>query len=410
LRSKNSIRPHIKKLPEIDSIDLKEFFLFMTKRKKYPQFIEFFFYSIMNPFLTNLFQPISRNQSITAKHKFRYILFILFSFQNCIPYLYHVSTEQVKIILNRKDIKQVVDSEKEEKVIRSKLQLIQEVRDFAMKEIHLSPKGGFEYYTKLEREEVGWNVSASYPLKFESYTWWFPFAGTVPYKGYFDLAKAKAEEQNLKEKGFDTRVRITAGYSTLGWFSDPVLSPQLRMTEDELVSLVIHEMSHATVYFPGDSNFNESYASFVEDQGTEIFYKAHNTDKAEEVLSKRKKEKIQTDFIISKVKGTALKLKDMYENTDLKDEEKLAQKKLIIEEYRSMILANADKFTKFNPDKFKTITLNNENFIGILRYHSGTKLFHEKFKEVNGDFQKFHQEMEKLKSLSVEERAELLKE
>jgi predicted aminopeptidase len=80
----------------------------------------------------------------------------------------------------------------------------------------LNPKGGFEYFTNLDREEVGWNVSASYPLKFESYTWWFPFAGTVPYKGYFDLAKAKDEEKNLIEKGFDTRVRITAAYSTLG--------------------------------------------------------------------------------------------------------------------------------------------------------------------------------------------------
>jgi len=30
------------------------------------------------------------------------------------------------------------------------------------------------------------------------------------------------EEQELKKKGLDTRLRITAGYSTLGWFSDPL--------------------------------------------------------------------------------------------------------------------------------------------------------------------------------------------
>ena len=331
-------------------------------------------------------------------------------FQNCIPYLYHVSTEQAKIILNRKEIPRVIESEKEESLTKSKLKLIQTVREFAVKEIYLNPKGGFEYFTNLEREEVGWNVSASYPLKFESYTWWFPFAGTVPYKGYFDLAKAKEEEKNLIEKGFDTRVRITAAYSTLGWFSDPVLSPQLRMTEDELVSLVIHEMSHATVYFPGDSNFNESYASFVEEEGTELFYRAHNSDKAEEVLQKRKKAKLQSDIIISKVKETAFKLKAMYERNDLSDTEKFEQKKRIIEEYRTEILASADKFSNFNPEKFKKTPLNNENFIGILRYHSGSKLFQDKFKEVGRDFKKFHEEMEKLKPLSVEERAEMLKE
>jgi hypothetical protein len=45
-----------------------------------------------------------------------------------------------------------------------------------------------------------------------------------------------------------------------------------------------------------------------------------------------------------------------------------------------------------------------------LRYHSGSKLFQNKFKEVGRDFKKFHEEMEKLKPLSVEERAEMLKE
>ena len=304
-------------------------------------------------------------KSISVKN---FTLLSTLLFQNCIPYLYHVSSEQSKIILNREKISTIVQDNNSDEKTKIKLKLIQAVRNFAIKEIHLNPKGGFEYFTKLDREEVGWNVSASYPLKFESYTWWFPFAGTVPYKGYFELAKAKEEEKSLIEKGLDTRVRITAGYSTLGWFSDPVLSPQLRMTEDELVSLVIHEMSHATVYFPGDSNFNESYA-----------------------------------------KQTALKLKEMYERSDLSDSEKLTQKKIIIEDYRLTILKNTDKFTKFDPEKFKTIPLNNENFIGILRYHSGSKFFHDAFTKVDGDFMKFHEEMEKIKALTIEERAVLLK-
>ncbi len=345
-------------------------------------------------------------KSISVKN---FTLLSTLLFQNCIPYLYHVSSEQSKIILNREKISTIVQDNNSDEKTKIKLKLIQAVRNFAIKEIHLNPKGGFEYFTKLDREEVGWNVSASYPLKFESYTWWFPFAGTVPYKGYFELAKAKEEEKSLIEKGLDTRVRITAGYSTLGWFSDPVLSPQLRMTEDELVSLVIHEMSHATVYFPGDSNFNESYASFVEEIGTEKFYRAFNSDKAEEILAKRKKTRSQSEFIISQVKQTALKLKEMYERSDLSDSEKLTQKKIIIEDYRLTILKNTDKFTKFDPEKFKTIPLNNENFIGILRYHSGSKFFHDAFTKVDGDFMKFHEEMEKIKALTIEERAVLLK-
>ena len=351
----------------------------------------------------NQYQP-----SLTLPVKLCILLNFLF-LQNCIPYIYHVSTEQARIILNRVEISKVVELNQESELMNSKLKLIQSVREFAIKEIFLNPKGGYKYYTKLDRNEVGWNVSASYPLKFESYTWWFPFAGTVPYKGYFDLEKAKEEENKLIEKGLDTRLRITAGYSTLGWFSDPVLSPQLRMTEDELVSLVIHELTHATVYFPGDSNFNESYASFVEEIGTEKFYRAFNTDKAEEVLLKRKKTKSQSDFIISQVKLTANKLKELYDLDTISDEEKLIQKKNIIEEYRSNILKNSAQFSKFDPEKFKTVKINNENFIGILRYHSGSKFFQDTFDRMGGDFQKFHTEVEKLKSLSSEERAKLLK-
>lgn len=52
----------------------------------------------------------------------------------------------------------------------------------------------------MDREEIGWHVTACYPLKLESYTWWFPIAGTVPYKGYFDLDKTKEEEKELQKK------------------------------------------------------------------------------------------------------------------------------------------------------------------------------------------------------------------
>ena len=62
------------------------------------------------------------------------ILFLTLLFQNCIPYLYHVSTEQAKIILNRKEIPQVIESEKEEEITKSKLKLIQKVREFSVKE------------------------------------------------------------------------------------------------------------------------------------------------------------------------------------------------------------------------------------------------------------------------------------
>lgn len=327
---------------------------------------------------------------------------------NCISYLYHVSSEQIKTVLNRKLISEIIQTEKTDEAKKKKLALIEKVREFAIREIKLNGSGGFIYYSELPREEVGWNVSASYPLKFESYTWWFPFAGRVPYKGYFNLEKAREEEKKLIEKGFDTRVRITAGYSTLGWFSDPVFSPQLRMSQEDLVSLVIHELTHATVYFPGESNFNESYASFIEEVGTEKFYQKYDLEKTNSILEKRNKRKAESNFIISEVKKTAEKLKVVYADDILTDTQKISMKEKIIKEYKQVIIENKSKFEKFDIEKFKLQKMNNENFIGILRYHSGVKFFKETFAKVDGDFLKFHAAIRKVQDLTKEDREKLL--
>ncbi len=327
---------------------------------------------------------------------------------NCISYLYHVSSEQIKTVLNRKLISDIIQSETTDSEKKKKLALIEKVREFAIREIKLHGSGGFIYYSELPREEVGWNVSASYPLKFESYTWWFPFAGRVPYKGFFDKPKAFDEEKKLIEQGLDTRVRITAGYSTLGWFSDPVFSPQLRMSEEDLVSLVIHELTHATVYFPGDSNFNESYASFVEEIGTEKFYRNYDSEKTKVIFEKRNKRKAESNFIISEVKKTAEKLKTLYADNALSDSEKILNKGKIIGEYKQVIIENKSKFEKFDIEKFKLQKMNNENFIGILRYHSGVKFFKETFAKVDGDFLKFHAAIRNVQDLTKENREKLL--
>ncbi len=329
---------------------------------------------------------------------------------NCFSYLFHVSKEQIKIILNRKKISELKENSKISQDTKDKLILVEKVREFSINEIYLNQKGGYIYFTELDRKQVGWNVSASYPLKFESFTWWFPFAGRVPYKGFFDIEKAKEEEKKLIELGLDTKIRIIGGYSTLGWFSDPILSPQLSITEDELVSLVIHELSHATVYFPGDSNFNESYANFVETIGTEIFYEKFDFEKLNSIKVKREQRKKESNLVISEVKKTAGKLKEAYQNKNLSDKEKLLEKEKIIEDYKNTIIKNKKIFKVFDEENFKKQKLNNENFIGILRYNSGTSFFSKKFEESKKNFKIFHEKIRELQKLTNEEREKFLNE
>jgi predicted aminopeptidase len=56
-------------------------------------------------------------------------------------------------------------------------------------------------------------------------------------------------------------------YSTLGKFNDPILSTMMSYGDDELASIMFHELSHQLVYIPDDSSFNEAFAVAVESEG-----------------------------------------------------------------------------------------------------------------------------------------------
>ncbi|GBF50538.1 putative aminopeptidase [Leptospira ryugenii] len=288
---------------------------------------------------------------------------------------------------------------------KKKLALIQLAREYAVNKLKLNPDGGFEYYTKLDREEIGWNVSACQALAFESYTWWFPFAGTVPYKGFFSKDLALKEEESLKRLGLDTRVRAFGGYSTLGWFSDPVLSPQLDWEDTKLVGLVFHEMAHATSYLPGDSNLNESYASYVEEKGLERFYKERegkDSPSLKEILNEKK----EKETSIAILKKYAYELDKIYKSQST-DESKLQKKKETIQSFKEEVIrlniVPAKKIETFRKKEW-----NNEDFLGVLRYHSGNQTFESLFTQANEDFGIFHSKVKELFSLSAEERKKLL--
>jgi len=104
-------------------------------------------------------------------------------------------------------------------------------------------------------------------LSVEPATHCFPFAGCVAYLGFFDRADAERESLRLTGQGNDTAIEGAAAYSTLGWFSDPVLSSMLRWSDDELDGVIFHELAHQLIYVKDDSAFNESFATFVQEEG-----------------------------------------------------------------------------------------------------------------------------------------------
>jgi predicted aminopeptidase len=115
-------------------------------------------------------------------------------------------------------------------------------------------------------------LNAAHEFQLRWKTWWFPIVGRLPYKGYFDFARAQREAAKLDAQGFDTWVRPSSAFSTLGWLPDPLMSTTLRADSVGIVETVIHEITHSTFFPKGQARFNESFANFVGHRGAISFY------------------------------------------------------------------------------------------------------------------------------------------
>ncbi len=180
--------------------------------------------------------------------------------------------------------------------LKMRLKRARDIRAFAARELALPDNGSYTKYADLKRPYVMWNVVATPELSLTPERWCFPVAGCVHYRGYYNREEAQAFADNLSRQNLDVRVTGVPAYSTLGWFNDPVLSTFISYPEAELARLIFHELAHQVAYAPGDSQFNESFATAVEEIGVRRWLEAHGNDQMREQYSiyrQRKEEFLQ---------------------------------------------------------------------------------------------------------------------
>lgn len=155
--------------------------------------------------------------------------------------------------------------------LRQRLEAARQIRRFAIDELGLPDNGSYTRFAKLPGQYVLWNVVATPELSLEPVEWCFPIAGCVNYRGYYKHDEALAYAAQLRAQGHDVDVAGVTAYSTLGWFRDPLMSTFIHYPDAELARLMFHELAHQVVYVAGDSRFNESFASAVEQEGVEAW-------------------------------------------------------------------------------------------------------------------------------------------
>lgn len=301
-------------------------------------------------------------------------------------YIVKSAYHQAELLASRRPITEVMADPEIDPEVRRKLQLSQQARQFASAELGLKGTGNYQSYVELDRPYVTYAVSAAPKNSLEHYLWSFPMIGSVPYKGFFSLDDARAEEGQLQARNYDTYLRGVSAYSTLGWFDDPVLSSMMRYADYDLVNLIIHENVHATLYIRSQADFNEQLATFIGDRGTEIFFMQQEGPQSKTLRLARERSQdsqIFSDFISSEIAD----LESYYQNHQAVDESaRQLRLKQIQDRFEQKIrpLMKTDNFLSFTEKP-----LNNARILAMKTYLKDLSQFAQAFDYFAGDFKKF---------------------
>lgn len=313
-------------------------------------------------------------------------------------YYAHLARGQWAVLAAREPIADILADASREPRLRERLKLALQARRWAVAALALPDNASYTLYADVHRPFVLWNVFATPELSLEGIEHCFPVAGCVAYRGYYDEAAAKAEAARLAARGLDSHVAGVPAYSTLGWFDDPILSPMLRWDDEQLVASLFHELAHQQVYAPGDTAFNESYASFVEQEGLRQWRAVRGLPAGRPAYAER-----QEAFLVLAMR-TRERLEQIYAS-DAGDAAKRAAK---ASTFAAMQAEYAVLKTGWGGwpgyDRYFATPLNNAKLLPFGLYHQWVPAFAALFAEQGRDWRRLHEAVRQLATLDADER------
>ena len=319
---------------------------------------------------------------MTARRAVLFLLLILCGAASltCSPvYVLRAGIEEAKILSRRRPIPDVIADPATSPETRRKLELVMQARTFADEALHLDAGESFTTYSWVDSDTLLLVLSAAHKTRFEPHTWWFPIVGRVPYKGFFDFDDAHRAAAELAADGFDTYVRPSAAFSTLGWFNDPLLNTLLRAGDVDLAGTVIHELTHNSIYVPSQVAFNESFASFVGDRGAIAFFCGRDGDGSD--TCRRARDSWDDTLLFGGfLSSLVAQLETLYATEGLATDQVLARREDVFAHGRTQFTETILPHLKTpNLRGFLQRPLNNATLIGIRLYYQRLDLFERVF-------------------------------
>ncbi|WP_153789029.1 aminopeptidase [Pseudomonas sp. EMN2] len=330
---------------------------------------------------------------------------VLLSGCSSLGYYGQLAEGQWQLLRARQPVAQVIDDPATRPELRQHLLFAQQARVFASEQLKLPDNGSYRVYAELGRPYVVWNVFATPELSLQPVTHCFPIAGCVAYRGYYQQGAARGAAALMRQQGLDVYVGGVEAYSTLGWFDDPILSSMAAWGDERLATVIFHELAHQRFYVQDDTEFNESFASFVEQEGTRQWRAARGLAAVEERGAG------QRDAFIRLVLASRERLQAIYAgplDEAGKRMAKQAEFERLRREYREVRDRDWAGDRRF--DAWIFAPMNNAKLLPFGLYDQWVPAFSQLFKEVGGDWLVFYQRVEALGRLPIEQRKSALAE
>lgn len=322
-----------------------------------------------------------------------------------VSYYSQAARGQLAIVFSRQEIRDLLASGELTEPERSRFTQVLAIREFAERELGLPVGRHFSTYVEIDRQHVVWNVFAAPEFSTDTLSWCYPIAGCVSYRGYFSETGAQRFAQRLRDDGYDVYTGGVDAYSTLGWFEDSVLSTVMERQSYQLAGLIFHELAHQVVYVPGDTTFNESFATAVEREGVRRWLL--QTGQEDQLGSAQQSASRQADFValvsdyqeqFSELYGQALEVGEMRNR-------KAELQHALRQDYQQLKL----KWQGYpGYDSWFAQSLNNAQLATVSAYNDLVPHFAALLDEANGEFSDFYQRVREISEQPQELRESLL--